>query len=245
MKKVRNYTSREKYNKSYHKAQDQMSLLPNYYRWIYSLVRDGVKGTVVELGAGAGHMIRFYLREVNHVIAVDYNAKLLHSLRSKYPSDRVKPVSVDLKEDWTNLKNVCCDTVVALDVLEHFDEDKEFLLKVKRILKPGGQVIIKVPAQSALFSNVDIASGHFRRYDMNELRNLLEELGFCVVKQQYMNSLGVFIYKFKKGNKNNFSRTFSPWILKVANVLMPVVALLDKLTPLKGLSIIGIYKLQK
>jgi ubiquinone/menaquinone biosynthesis C-methylase UbiE len=245
MKKPRNYTSREKHNKTYHQAQDKMSLLPNYYRWMYSLVRDGLKGTVVELGAGAGYMIRFYQKEVDQVIAVDYNAKLLHSLRCKYNSNRVEPVSVDLKEDWTNLKNACCDTVVALDVLEHFDDDKEFLLKVKKILKPEGQVIIKVPAQSALFSEVDVASGHFRRYDVNELKNLLEGLGFCVVRQQYMNSLGAFIYKFKKSNKNNFSRTFSPWILKAANVLMPVIALIDKLIPLKGLSIIGIYKLQK
>ena len=52
------------------------------------------------------------------------------------------------------------------------------LVRVLADLKPGGKVVIKVPAQSRLYNAMDEASGHFRRYDDADLRALMEKHGF-------------------------------------------------------------------
>jgi hypothetical protein len=57
-----------------------------------------------------------------------------------------------------------------------------------------------------------------------------------------MNPAGAWSYRFKKAKKTNFSKTFSPAKLKVVNRMMPVIALLDHVPGLKGLSLIGVFR---
>ena len=59
---------------------------------------------------------------------------------------------------------------------------------------------------------------------------------------RHMNPAGAWSYRFKKEKKTNFSRTFSPGKLRVVNTLMPVLALLDHVPGLKGLSLIGVFR---
>ena len=224
--------------------QERMALLPNYYRWIARGFRDRVSGTVLELGCGAGFVLRHYADRVDRVIAVDLDRNLLDGIAREWPAAKVEPLRVDLLGDWHELADVRADAIVALDVLEHFEDDAAFVGKLKHHLRPGGRVVLKVPAQARLYGDIDRSSGHFRRYDADGLRALMERSGFQTVALKHMNPAGAWGYRFKKGERSSYSQTFSPGKLKVVNALIPALALLDGVPGLKGLSLIGVFELR-
>lgn len=234
-------SSVERSNLVYHEAQDRMSLLPNYYAWICSHFRDHLSGTVLELGCGAGFVIRNYIERVDRVIGVDINDTLLERLERSYPPGKMKTHRVDLRGDWHEIDGVTADVVVALDVVEHFDDDAAFVEKLAKHVKPGGRVVLKVPAQSKLYNEMDKASGHYRRYDDDQLARLMEAQGFKTLSLRHMNPAGAWGYRFKKQKQTNFSKTFSPGKLRAVNMAIPVLALLDKVPGLKGLSLVGVF----
>jgi len=235
--------SLDRSNLVYHEAQDRMALLPNYYAWIHSHFADHLRGSVLELGCGAGFVVRNYIDRVERVFGVDINPALLAALERSSPPGKVRTACVDLRGDWRELEGVKADVIIALDVVEHFDDDRAFVKKLARHLEPGGKVVIKVPAQSRLYGEIDRASGHFRRYDAADLRALMESLGFRTLALRHMNPAGAWSYRFKKDKQTNFSKTFSPRKLKAVNTLMPLIALLDHVPGLKGLSLIGVFQI--
>jgi len=219
-----------------------MALLPNYYRWIYKKLAPYLYGTVLELGAGTGLFTQNYQSSVTSIYAVDYNRNLLSKIQKNMKAENVTTLFCDLRGDWGELSHKVFDCVVALDVLEHFEDDQYFLQKVRSVLPMKGKFLLKVPAQSRLYSNIDKASGHYRRYDGSNLKQSLLKAGFSELFQTHMNPLGAFIYSLKKKPKTNFSRTFSPITLKTINLLIPFLAALDKTPHVKGLSLIGVYE---
>ncbi|MBL8863093.1 MAG: class I SAM-dependent methyltransferase [Planctomycetes bacterium] len=230
-------------NLVYHEAQDRMALLPNYYGWIAArFARFLPRGTILELGCGAGFVLRHYVAKVEHVVAVDVNDALLERLGREYPRQRVEPRRVDLRGDWHEIADVQADAVIALDVLEHFQDDAAFVRKLGARLSPRGRAIVKVPAQSALYGPMDQASGHYRRYDAAPLRELFEREGFATLCVRPMNPAGAWGYRRKRAESTNYSKSISPGKLKVINALMPALALLDHVPGLKGLSLVGVFE---
>ncbi|HUK14242.1 MAG TPA: class I SAM-dependent methyltransferase, partial [Thermoanaerobaculaceae bacterium] len=70
------------------------------------------------------------------------------------------------------------DVVICLNVLEHIADDTAALGQIARWLRPGGKLLLQVPAHPALFGAVDRALGHFRRYTRRDLSALLRRSGF-------------------------------------------------------------------
>jgi SAM-dependent methyltransferase len=78
------------------------------------------------------------------------------------------------------------DLALALDVIEHVADDRALLRDViVRRTKPGGRVMVTVPAFQTLFSNHDHALKHFRRYNVSELRTVLTDAGLDVLEDGY------------------------------------------------------------
>jgi SAM-dependent methyltransferase len=70
--------------------------------------------------------------------------------------------------------------VGLFDVVEHIEDDHEFLRTIRSYLSPRGRVYITVPAYPALWSHEDIDAGHYRRYRKPSLRDLMRNAGFAV-----------------------------------------------------------------
>jgi SAM-dependent methyltransferase len=81
------------------------------------------------------------------------------------------------------------DAVVASDVLEHIKDDTTAMLEIARVLRPGGIVVINVPAHQWLFSQHDAALHHVRRYSKNGLHDLLQRGGFRTRRLSYWNAV--------------------------------------------------------
>lgn len=74
------------------------------------------------------------------------------------------------------------ELVSFFDVLEHIQDDRKMLEKVREILAPGGYVVITVPADPGLWSYFDEASHHQRRYTRETLTRLLEDAGYEIIR---------------------------------------------------------------
>jgi SAM-dependent methyltransferase len=79
------------------------------------------------------------------------------------------------------------DLVTALDVVEHMDDDLAGLREMRRVLRPGGRVLLFVPTFMFLWGVQDDVSNHRRRYRLPELRGVLEQAGFEIERTTYAN----------------------------------------------------------
>ena len=85
--------------------------------------------------------------------------------------------------------NATFDVLIASDVLEHIQDDQQALQEWGRVLKPGGLLMVFVPAYMFLWTEHDEANMHYRRYRRMELARLLRANGFLVERSSYWNTL--------------------------------------------------------
>jgi len=138
------------------------------------------------------------------------------------------------------------DLVTAFDVVEHMDDDLAGVKEMRRVLRPGGRVLIFVPAFMFLWGLQDDVSNHRRRYRMSELRRVLEQAGFEVERTSYANItffLPILLIRklmrltgMKASTENNINVTAlngvlgrmlaaESWVLKYMNLPFGVSAL--------------------
>jgi SAM-dependent methyltransferase len=84
------------------------------------------------------------------------------------------------------------DLLIASDCLEHIRDDRQALANWFSLLKPGGRIVIFVPAFMALWSEHDEVNFHFRRYTCTALRKKVAQAGFSPVRSGYWNFLLFF-----------------------------------------------------
>jgi SAM-dependent methyltransferase len=72
------------------------------------------------------------------------------------------------------------DVVVALDLLEHLEHDREVAQRVYDVLRPGGLFVVNVPAHPWLFSPHDSQLGHLRRYGPRQIDSMIADRGFLI-----------------------------------------------------------------
>ena len=94
----------------------------------------------------------------------------------------VLPDDIPVPESWA-------DGVLLLDVIEHVDDDVAALRAARRVARPGGAVMVSVPAYEWLWSGHDAALGHRRRYTAQRLRAALTAAGLHVERVGYFNTV--------------------------------------------------------
>ena len=86
----------------------------------------------------------------------------------------------------------------TFDVLEHIQNDYEFLNKIYKCLISGGKLYVTVPAYNFLWSDEDSKSGHYRRYNLNQLRSIVKQTGLEIEYDTYIFSvlpIPVFLFR--------------------------------------------------
>jgi SAM-dependent methyltransferase len=81
------------------------------------------------------------------------------------------------------------DLITCLDVIEHTPDDRVTLTELRRVCKPGGWLLVTVPAYQALWSLHDAANHHYRRYGRRSLRQAAVETGWRIHRVTSFNSI--------------------------------------------------------
>ncbi len=149
---------------------------------VKSLVRSSLRpdSVVCLLGLGSGGTIR-RLRQLAPdctISGLDLDPESVAHCEAIDPPGIYRVA--DLETDSIAAQN-SLDLVVALDILEHLEQDGGVTARVKSTLKPGGMFAVNVPAHPWLFSDHDRHLGHRRRYRPREIRTLMEHQGLEIV----------------------------------------------------------------
>jgi len=171
----------------------RMDGAPHYNAWLGRKLRAHLGQRVLEVGAGIGTITRQIEpgRELVVALEVDpfYVAKLQNVFKDR---PHVKPLLSGVESaDWDALRPYRLDSVVLSNVLEHIEDDAAAVQNFRRVLQPGGRLVVLVPALPALFGSIDQAVGHFRRYTKASLRAVLEGQGFTVEHLEWLNLVGI------------------------------------------------------
>jgi SAM-dependent methyltransferase len=146
---------------------------------------------VLDLGCGAGGLTAELLRQGCDVTSQDVSEAMVAMCRSYLDSQNLPSGGVRQGGASDLVDEGAFDTVVALDVIEHIEDDHAALLNMRRALKSTGELVLSVPALSELYGPKDEAIGHFRRYDRQPLLDMLARAGFEVQSVRYWNAIGV------------------------------------------------------
>ena len=137
---------------------------------------------LVDCGAGTGTFAA-EMAGLCRVLAVDDHEESLAIARTQLGAGQVRRGScVELP-----LESNSVDVLTALDVLEHVEDDRKAVAEFSRVVRPGGIVVLTVPALTWLWSDWDVALHHVRRYDRRSLLALLPNASFEVVHCNYVN----------------------------------------------------------
>jgi SAM-dependent methyltransferase len=138
---------------------------------------------VLDLGCGTGAMTKL-LSRYGRAIGVDVEATAVAAARKRGVNAQQIPTAGPLP-----LPSDQFDVVTSLDVIEHIDDDVAVLSEMYRVMKPGGTLLIAVPAFEWLWGPQDEISHHKRRYVATQLRRHIREAGFEVERTSYFNTL--------------------------------------------------------
>ena len=209
-----------------------------HIRYCLSFIKKYIKGDVLEIGAGCGSFTRNYVKpDHKNITLTELDNKNILDLNQKFKN--FKNIKI-LNTTISKIKNEY-DTILYLHVLEHIKDDQNEIKEATKRLKKGGHLLIMVPAHQKIYSNLDRAVGHYRRYE----REFFKE-EFLNLKRVSLFSLDIIGYLLYFLNKIFFKKEIFPSRLKIFiwdKIGTPLTAIIDRLTNYNyGKCIIVIYK---
>lgn len=218
-----------------------MAKLDRMNNWVYKKVKPYVGRNVFEAGCGNGNLTS-RLFDCELVVAVDDDEAMLDEARKRYAGKKnIRIEKRDLSVSSVgDLRALNIDTILCINTLEHIQDDLVVLRNFSAILNDGYLVLI-VPAFMSLFSPLDEAAGHFRRYSKKEIAAKISACGFTLKECTYANFFGIFGWVLNGIILRR--KRLSNHLLSLFDFLTPFFEFIEILIgPPVGLSIIAVCK---
>lgn len=167
----------------------------HYREWLVSLAFDHLGDDPVEIGSGHGEYAAEWLPRVRTFTATDASPERVQVLRTRFAEDpRVSVRRLLLPFGDSSTVDARHSSALAYNVLEHIPDDVGALRSMASLVRPGGAVVVFVPAFPMLMSDFDRAVGHVRRYRRAGLRSVFEQAGLEVERLHHVNWAGFFAW---------------------------------------------------
>ncbi len=199
--------------------------------------------SILDVGCGTGKLTE-ELSRYGEVIGIDRAKEAINFCRQR----GLKNIAENSIENYNTDKQFNC--VVALDVLEHCQDDIKAIEKIYSLLEKNGIAIIFVPALKLFWGKWDVANHHFRRYNYKELSDKFGGAGFEILTQSYFNFFLaplIFITKkiinLLKTETDAEFKINSPLINSICKFIFGLeIFLLPKIKYPFGVSLLGVYR---
>ena len=174
---------------------EQMAELDQRHWWyrarrevLAALIRREVQppanARVLEIGCGTGHNLAM-LGEFGSVDALELDDEARAVAEQRLGKSVMRAPLPEL----AGVPERHYDLIGAFDVIEHIDDDQAALASIARRLKPGGKLVVTVPAHQWMWSAHDVVNHHKRRYSKRALRALVQGSSLKLERSGYFNSL--------------------------------------------------------
>lgn len=171
---------------------ESLATAKRYHTWLTDLAFPYLGAHPIELGSGLGEYASTWLGNgLPRITVTERDSARLAVLRDRFGADaRVEVRELDVFAP-PRAQHSC---FVAYNVLEHIDDDVAALRAAHRLVRPGGAVVMFVPAFEFAMSDFDRAVGHMRRYRTTTLRAAYENAGLQIERLHYVNAPGLLAW---------------------------------------------------
>ncbi len=235
-----------------HWTENESELTPTLDRWQFELLRPYLGRKILEVGAGAGRITALTAAAGCHyeLLAIEPSPHFFGLLQHRAGG---LPGTILLQTETAKMQPDYAahfDSVYSVHVMEHIEDDRQFLEEMLALTRPGGNVIILVPAVPFLFSELDRNIGHYRRYNKKMIRGLIRDLPVEIDHLAYNNFLGVLgSLCFSKIGRINYQKDdtakkkFTGAYRFFSEFLVPGIRLTEKLVPVPlGLNLTAVLR---
>jgi glycosyltransferase involved in cell wall biosynthesis len=219
----------------------RLARAPRFNAWMADTIRPFCGERVLEIGGGVGNLTLQLVPRTAFVVS-DVNPlylDTLNSLRRDRPYFGVHYCDVTQMATFPRVEPGY-DTVICLNVIEHVADDRGALANIRSVLDARGRAIILVPQGQWNFGTLDDVLGHYRRYSRESLATLARDAGFEVEHLLAFNRVGTIAW-FLNGRLLR-RRSFGLGQIKLLNLLVPLIRLVDRALPAPPLSLIAILR---
>jgi SAM-dependent methyltransferase len=161
---------------------------PRYRRYQHDLIAPHCGRTVLEVGAGLGEFAAGFTG-MDRLVLTDADPGAVDLLAERF-ADRPEVEARQLALGGELSLDKPVDSVIAINVLEHIEDDAAALKSLAGLVIPGGTIVLWVPGYQQLYGEFDRRVGHFRRYTPATLRDAFERAGLRVEVAKPVNLLG-------------------------------------------------------
>lgn len=140
-------------------------------------MRDMPRGDIVEVGSASGALLSEFSAQGFHCTGLETSKQAVALARRVNDKNAVR-IQESPDAAWTE----CFDYCFSFEVMEHIEHDAEALAQWAGWLRPGGMMLLSVPAHPRLWNACDVWAGHFRRYRRKDLEQAFVEAGLIVEK---------------------------------------------------------------
>jgi SAM-dependent methyltransferase len=190
----------------------------NYNDYLTSLIRESAESTdLIDFGAGIGTFSK-------RLRTAGYNVRCVEP--DPLQRRRLEEQGFDTLENITGVADNSASFVFSLNVFEHIQDDSVALMEIRQKLKPGGILLIYVPAFACLWTSLDEKLCHHRRYTKKTLRRFVEQEGFVIEDAGYADCLGfiaALVFRLLNRNASTLTATaisfYDRWLFAPSRVL--------------------------
>lgn len=199
----------------------------NYHRWNYEWIAPYLGGRILDIGGGTGNHIAF-LKDAE-LVSIDLSEEAVHELRARhrdFPNWSFATGDIADARLVERLGPASFDTVLSCNVFEHIPDDERAFAHAARLLRPGGRLVLVLPAHPWLYGSMDRLAGHFRRYSADDAGRKLAAAGLERVALRYVNlagALGWFVNNRLISHRDLSSSTINGQIRVFDRFLIPVL----------------------
>jgi len=228
-------------------GMDTLSVLANANKlnqWFFDSIRPYCSGNILEVGSGIGNISHFFIENNLSITLSDIRTNYLEALEKRFPSfNKDKMILFDLVDPDFDTKYLhlfeSFDTIFALNVVEHIEQDALAISNCRKLLKKGGNLIILVPAYQSLYNRFDKELEHYKRYNRKSLNDLFIKANYKIIQSKYFNFAGIPGWYVSGRLLKN--KIIPEGQMKFYNTLVPLFRIVDKLVLNRaGLSVITI-----
>ncbi len=233
----------KEYDKEGMETLESISQAANFNRWMFETIQPFCKGKIFEIGSGIGNISSQFIENGFKITVSDIRDVYCSYLTDHYAQKVEDVVNMDIVDPAFDEKHKELfgnfDTVFALNIVEHVEDDSLAIANAKKLLKEGGNLIILVPAYASLYNRFDRELEHYRRYTLKTLAEIFEANDLEIIHRQYFNFAAIAGWWFSGSVLKK--KTIPNGQMKLYDKLVPVFKLIDKIILNKaGISAISV-----